>query len=76
MLSILQDDYRVCLKYGIISRDMKIICPVDASGKFTSEVTDFKGQYVKVIYIQDACLNNEKCILLFTFLICVLILKN
>lgn len=42
-----EDDYRVCLKYGIISRDMKIICPVDASGKFTSEVTDFKGQYVK-----------------------------
>lgn len=29
---------------------MKIICPVDASGKFTSDVSDFKGQYVKVIY--------------------------
>ncbi|XP_055998788.1 isoleucine--tRNA ligase, cytoplasmic-like isoform X2 [Ostrea edulis] len=42
-----EDDYRVCLKYGIITRDMKIICPVDASGKFTNQVTDFKGQYVK-----------------------------
>lgn len=42
-----EDDYKVCLKYGIITRDMAIICPVDASGKFTSEVTDFKGQHVK-----------------------------
>ncbi|KAK3103923.1 hypothetical protein FSP39_022930 [Pinctada imbricata] len=42
-----EDDYRVCLKYGIITKDMKIICPVDASGKFTEEVPDFKGQYVK-----------------------------
>lgn len=71
MLFIFQDDYRVCLKYGIISRDMKIICPVDASGKFTSEVTDFKGQYVKVIYI----LNMIKCILWLAFLICLPILK-
>ena len=36
------------LKYGIITRDMAIICPVDASGKFMSEVTDFKGLHVKV----------------------------
>lgn len=59
MLFFFQDDYRVCLKYGIISRDMKIICPVDASGKFTSDVTDFKGQYVKVIHIP----NMTKCVL-------------
>lgn len=38
----------MCLRYGIISRDMAIICPVDASGKFMSEVTDFKGLHVKV----------------------------
>jgi isoleucyl-tRNA synthetase len=38
----------VGLKYGIITRDMAIICPVDASGKFMSEVTDFKGLHVKV----------------------------
>ncbi len=24
------------------------MCPVDASGRFTEEVTDFKGLYVKV----------------------------
>ena len=25
-----------------------VVCPVDPSGKFTDEVTDYKGQYVKV----------------------------
>ncbi|XP_077582378.1 isoleucine--tRNA ligase, cytoplasmic [Stigmatopora nigra] len=41
------DDYRVCTEYNIIQRDQAPICPVDASGCFTSEVTDFPGQYVK-----------------------------
>ncbi|XP_066285525.1 isoleucine--tRNA ligase, cytoplasmic-like isoform X2 [Branchiostoma lanceolatum] len=42
-----EDDYRVCLANGVISRDGTVVCPVDASGCFTEEVTDFKGQYVK-----------------------------
>ncbi|KAF3690036.1 Isoleucine--tRNA ligase, cytoplasmic [Channa argus] len=41
------DDYRVCSEYNIIQRDQTPICPVDASGCFTPEVTDFAGQYVK-----------------------------
>uniref|UniRef100_A0A8C9Z9N4 Isoleucine--tRNA ligase, cytoplasmic n=1 Tax=Sander lucioperca TaxID=283035 RepID=A0A8C9Z9N4_SANLU len=41
------DDHRVCTEYKIIQRDQAPICPVDASGCFTSEVTDFAGQYVK-----------------------------
>uniref|UniRef100_A0A671U3N3 Isoleucine--tRNA ligase, cytoplasmic n=1 Tax=Sparus aurata TaxID=8175 RepID=A0A671U3N3_SPAAU len=41
------DDYRVCTEFKIIQRDQAPICPVDASGCFTSEVTDFAGQYVK-----------------------------
>ncbi|XP_063072140.1 isoleucine--tRNA ligase, cytoplasmic [Engraulis encrasicolus] len=41
------DDYRVCMDYDIIQRDAAPICPVDASGCFTAEVTDFVGQYVK-----------------------------
>uniref|UniRef100_A0A6Q2Z6G2 isoleucine--tRNA ligase n=1 Tax=Esox lucius TaxID=8010 RepID=A0A6Q2Z6G2_ESOLU len=41
------DDYRVCTEYNIIRRDQAPICPVDASGCFTAEVTDFVGQYVK-----------------------------
>ncbi|XP_072938440.1 isoleucine--tRNA ligase, cytoplasmic [Epargyreus clarus] len=42
-----EDDFRVCLAAGIITRDQDIICPVDASGKFTEPVKDFVGQYVK-----------------------------
>ncbi|KAK3601599.1 hypothetical protein CHS0354_027846 [Potamilus streckersoni] len=42
-----EDDQRVCLHYGVITKDMDMICPVDASGKFTEEVHDFKGIYVK-----------------------------
>ncbi|KAL4227042.1 Isoleucine--tRNA ligase [Mactra antiquata] len=42
-----EDDQRVGMRYGIITKDMDMICPVDPSGKFTSEVTDFQGQYIK-----------------------------
>ncbi|XP_065333424.1 isoleucine--tRNA ligase, cytoplasmic [Cloeon dipterum] len=42
-----EDDYRVCLAAGVISKEQDIICPVDASGKFTAPVKDFEGIYVK-----------------------------
>lgn len=38
----------VCLANGVIRKDGDVVCPVDASGCFTEEVTDFKGMYVKV----------------------------
>ncbi|XP_061474059.1 isoleucine--tRNA ligase, cytoplasmic [Rhineura floridana] len=41
------DDYRVCMDFNIIQKDSMPVCPVDASGCFTAEVTDFAGQYVK-----------------------------
>ncbi|XP_063282541.1 isoleucine--tRNA ligase, cytoplasmic [Pelobates fuscus] len=41
------DDYRVCMDFNIIQKDSVPVCPVDASGCFTQEVTDFAGQYVK-----------------------------
>lgn len=43
-----QDDYRVCMDFNIIQKDSAPVCPVDASGCFTEEVTHFVGQYVKV----------------------------
>lgn len=42
-----EDDYRVCLAANIITREQDIICPVDASGRFTEPVKHFLGQYVK-----------------------------
>ncbi|GMH37086.1 hypothetical protein BSKO_04959 [Bryopsis sp. KO-2023] len=42
-----EDDYRVCLAHGIIKKGGTVPCPVDDAGKFTPEVTDFAGIYVK-----------------------------
>jgi len=47
----MQDDYRISLRYEIITKDMAPMCPVDMSGRFTDPVVDFKGQYVKVYTI-------------------------
>jgi isoleucyl-tRNA synthetase len=42
-----EDDYRVCLKHGIIDKGNKVPCPVDFNGCFSSEVPNFQGQHVK-----------------------------
>jgi hypothetical protein len=38
-----EDDNRVCLAAGVISRDQEIVCPVDEVGCFILPVTDFEG---------------------------------
>lgn len=43
-----EDDYRVCLANGIIEKGEGVPCPVDLSGRFAPEVTDFAGAHVKV----------------------------
>ena len=42
-----EDDYRVCIAHGIVSKGEDLPCPVDANGCFTEEVTDFVGRAVK-----------------------------
>jgi len=43
-----EDDNRVCLAAGIIQKDgTGMVCPVDDTGCFSEDVTDFKGQNVK-----------------------------
>lgn len=42
-----EDDQRVCLAHGVIRPDDLPPCPIDDSGKFTAEVTEFAGQYIK-----------------------------
>lgn len=42
-----EDDYRVCLNNGIITKDMEPVCPIDSSGNFIKPVADFEGQYIK-----------------------------
>jgi isoleucyl-tRNA synthetase len=43
-----EDDYQVAMDHGVISEKRLPPNPVDESGRFTAEVTDFAGQYVKV----------------------------
>mmetsp|Transcript_9257 Transcript_9257/g.18219 ORF Transcript_9257/g.18219 Transcript_9257/m.18219 type:complete len:1163 (-) Transcript_9257:42-3530(-) len=42
-----EDDYRVCMEQGVIVAGGELPCPVDADGRFTKEVTDYEGRYVK-----------------------------
>jgi isoleucyl-tRNA synthetase len=43
-----EEDYRICLENKIITEDGFLPCPVDEQGRFTQEVADFAGIYVKV----------------------------
>jgi isoleucyl-tRNA synthetase len=43
-----EDDHRIAISHGVLREDEMPPCPVDDSGKFTSEVPDFEGQYIKV----------------------------
>jgi len=43
-----EDDYRVCLREGLISKGSDIPCPVDVNGNFKVPVKDFEGLHVKV----------------------------
>ena len=42
-----EDDYRVCLAHGVISKGAELPCPVDESGLFTDPVDPVKGIHVK-----------------------------
>lgn len=37
----------MCLKNGIVGKDTPMICPVNPNGRFTDEIKDFAGMYVK-----------------------------
>ncbi|KAI0745448.1 tRNA synthetases class I-domain-containing protein [Earliella scabrosa] len=42
-----EDDHRVAIANGILQPEDMPPCPIDDAGRFTSEVSDFAGQYVK-----------------------------
>jgi len=42
-----EDDQRCCMAAGIVSKGGKLPCPVNDTGMFTEEVTDFKGIFIK-----------------------------
>ena len=47
-----EDDYRVCLLHGIVSKGEDLPCPVDANGRFTKDVPEFKG----TLRLYETCL--------------------
>ncbi|KAF1656420.1 Isoleucine--tRNA ligase, cytoplasmic, partial [Eudyptes chrysocome] len=63
------DDYRVCMDFNIIQKDSVPVCPVDASGCFTAEVTDFAGQYVKVSDPGEKYFINSVALKMFLFVL-------
>ena len=48
-----EDDHRIALAYEVIDADEMPPCPIDDAGRFTSDVSDFAGQYVKVSMLRD-----------------------
>lgn len=48
-----EDDHRIALAYEVIDVDEMPPCPIDDAGRFTSDVPDFAGQYVKVSMLHD-----------------------
>ncbi|PIN26124.1 Isoleucyl-tRNA synthetase [Handroanthus impetiginosus] len=42
-----EDDYRVCMEHGIISKGENLIVAVDDDGCFTERIVDFSRRYVK-----------------------------
>ncbi|WCJ38044.1 Isoleucine--tRNA ligase cytoplasmic [Euphorbia peplus] len=42
-----EDDFRVCLQYGIINKDQNLTVPLDSRGCFTSKIPDFEGLSIK-----------------------------
>jgi isoleucyl-tRNA synthetase len=43
-----EDDHRVALAYEVVDADEMPPCPIDDAGRFTNEVPDFAGRFVKV----------------------------
>ena len=42
-----EEDYKVCLAHGVIQKGESLVCPLDANGRFTDEVPEFAGRFVK-----------------------------
>ena len=48
-----EDDHRIALAYEVVDIDEMPPCPIDDAARFTNEVSDFVGQYVKVRTSRD-----------------------
>lgn len=60
-----EDDYRVCINFGIVKKGEELPCPVDANGRFTQEVPDFAGLNVRKICCHPSKVIRASLILSF-----------
>jgi len=42
-----EEDYKACISNGVVRKGQKLVCPLDANGRFTDEVPEFQGRFVK-----------------------------
>ena len=42
-----EDDYRVCIAHGVITKGVEFPNPVDSNGRFTQDMGEYAGAYVK-----------------------------
>lgn len=42
-----EEDYKACIANGVVRKGEALVCPLDANGRFTSEVPEFEGKFVK-----------------------------
>ena len=42
-----EEDYKACIAHGVVKKGEALVCPIDANGRFTDEVPEFKGRGVK-----------------------------
>ena len=42
-----EDEHRVAIAHGVLRPEDMPPCPIDDAGRFTAEVPDFAGMYIK-----------------------------
>ncbi|ADM12598.1 isoleucyl-tRNA synthetase [Encephalitozoon intestinalis ATCC 50506] len=68
-----ESDYNVFVEKGLIRENDLVPCPVDENGRYTSEVKDYAGKYVKdcdkaiLLDIKDKVLLNQRIVHKYPF---------
>ncbi len=60
-----EDDFRVCLKNGLITKEDKLFLPLDVNGYINNDIEEFKGMFYKNFKDKDASMDfNTKVIIM------------
>ena len=60
-----EDDFRVCLKNGLITKEDKLFLPLDVNGYINNDIPEFKGMFYKNFKDKDSGMDfNTKVIIM------------